>query len=81
VGREVLWRGTSREMLDKHYGRWMNDDQGQLDLLTARGPKAGLAAAQNPDRSPDQNASPLQLRDLANGGGRFELRCRLTTRS
>ena len=25
--------GTSLEMLDKHYGRWMDDDQGQLDLL------------------------------------------------
>src|SRR5262245_1581784 len=33
--------GTSLEMLDKHYGRWMDDDRGQLELLTARGPNAG----------------------------------------
>jgi integrase len=29
--------GTSLEMLDKHYGRWMDDDQGHLDLLASRG--------------------------------------------
>jgi integrase len=28
--------GTSLEMLDKHYGRWMDDDRGQLDLLMTR---------------------------------------------
>src|SRR5262249_61567834 len=33
--------GTSLEMLDKHYGRWMDDDRGQLELLTARAPNAG----------------------------------------
>jgi integrase len=33
--------GTSLEMLDKHYGRWMDDDQGQLDLLGSRGPNTG----------------------------------------
>jgi integrase len=31
--------GTSLEMLDKHYGRWMDDDQGQLDLLAPSDPK------------------------------------------
>jgi hypothetical protein len=26
--------GTSLEMVDRHYGRWMGDDAGQLALLT-----------------------------------------------
>src|SRR5262249_37486964 len=33
--------GTSLEMLDKHYSRWMDDDRGQLELLTARAPNTG----------------------------------------
>jgi integrase len=37
--------GTSLEMLDKHYGHWMEDDQEQLDLLAPRGATVGRRGA------------------------------------
>ena len=78
--------GTSLEMLDKHYGRWMDDDQGQLDLLTARpaisarrspkpGPKPGpkrIAAAST--RSGKRRGGDSNSRGLCDPGG-FQDRC------
>jgi len=46
--------GTSLEMLDKHYGDWMDDDRGQLDLLEPRGQKT-RAAAPKPGPKPGRN--------------------------
>src|SRR5262245_30573155 len=50
--------GTSLEMLDVHYGRWMNDDQGQLDLLAPSDPKTrGGGRKPGPKPGPNQVAA------------------------
>jgi integrase len=56
--------GTSLEMLDKHYGEWMDDDRGQLDLLAPGGrntrpasPKTGPKPGPKPGPNPIAAAS------------------------
>jgi len=49
--------GTSLEMLDKHYGRWMDDDQGQLELLAPRGATAGRRGPKPPKPGPNRIAA------------------------
>jgi hypothetical protein len=41
--------GTSVEMIEQHYGKWLSDDMGRwLEHITAKPVSDGAVAAQNP---------------------------------
>ena len=65
--------GTSLEMLDKHYGRWMDDDRGQLELLAPRGPNTGR---RGPKPGPKPGPKRVAAASTRSGKRRGEIRTR-----
>ena len=75
MGGEI--RRTSLEMLDRHYGRWMGDEAGQLALLTdtPQAPPDALARRAGGRRTGTFPEPFARLRKCATQhakGGRFE---------
>ena len=66
--------GTSLEMLDKHYGRWMDDDQGQLDLLAPQSANPGPGGPKTRTKSRTISRGRRNAAIPRAEGGRFELR-------
>src|SRR5262249_33153038 len=65
--------GTSLEMLDKHYGRWMDDDQGQLDLLAPQSATPGPGGPKTRTKSRTISRGRRNAAIPRAEGGRFEL--------
>lgn len=53
--------GTSVEMIEKHYGRYMQADTEQLALLGAGGQGTSLGLATNRDRVPISGVKPVKI--------------------
>jgi len=68
--------GTSLEMLDRHYSRWMSDDAGQIALLAGDAEPSLAAPERRPSgRRPGTFAGTFRNASVS-GGGRFEPRQR-----
>ena len=57
--------GTSVEMIDEHYGKWLGDDGGQLAILATHRPGLGGATFGETFRGAPENVEQAR-------GGRFE---------